>query len=185
MKLSQNRIRNLVLGILLALAGYGLCACDGGTIEPSDLPDGGAVTLPRTDAGVARCQIPSPTGDTLMVNSNGVATSTTMRSYFNYAADTGSGGSWGIVTNASELDAKCSLSGKTLAECSDFSKTCIYAKCDISSDGTQLCHADGNGTWKDSREVAAALCTPDGQFAGWLCTLCRLNTHNVLVCVEG
>jgi hypothetical protein len=67
MKISQNRIRNLVLGILLALVGYGLCACDGGTTGEGegDQPDGGGKSdgLVRSDAGLVSCSVPSPTGD--------------------------------------------------------------------------------------------------------------------------
>ncbi len=187
MKISEQRIRCLVLGVLAFLAGYALSGCDGSS-ESGDLLDGASVAgLPRTEAGVALCSIPSPSGNVAMVDSKGAPTSTTMRSYYEHAASTGGAGSWGVVTNPSETTGKCQVSGKSAADCADSVKTCMYAACTWSTDGTntQLCHLDGYGTWKDSREVAAALCTPGGQFAGWLCTTCRTNSAGVQVCVQG
>jgi len=67
MKISEQRIRNFALGILVALAGYALCACDGGT----STEDGGVI--PPNEPKDLRCQIPSPTYDKTSMPQNGIA----------------------------------------------------------------------------------------------------------------
>ncbi len=67
MKLSEKRIRSFVIGIIVALVGYALCACDGGAAED----DGGVVSPNEPQA--LRCQVPSPTYDKTSMPSNGIA----------------------------------------------------------------------------------------------------------------
>jgi hypothetical protein len=174
---TKTRIAQFALGLLVALCGYLLAGCDGGAGTSDDLPDGGQVTLPRTDAGTAYCQIPSDLASIKMVNSAGQSTTTTMGSYYDQAANAGSTGKWAVVTNASEMPS------------ADYSKSCSYATCTTSQDAatkawTQLCTIDvaqGLGTWTSSLQVDTALCSPSGQFLGWLC-VCKLNSQGVTVC---
>ena len=171
---TKTRIAQFALGMFVALCGYLLAGCDGGTGKTDDLPDGGQVTLPRTDAGTAYCQIPTDLAGIKMVNSQGQPTSTTMGSYYDQAAQTGSTGKWAVVTNASE---------QPLA---DYSKVCSYATCTMSQDTatkawTQLCHVDSQSTWTTSYQVDVALCSPSGEFRGWLC-ICKVNSQGITVC---
>jgi hypothetical protein len=221
MKISEQRIRNFALGILAAIVGYALCACDGGvgseeldagvgtdagrpdtlqTDARSGFDTGAKVdagnVLVRTDAGVIRCDIPSPTGDTLLVNGHCVASSIIMRDYYEKAAVSGSGGRWGILSNLSDLPTICNMYDKaaacaadslspvctgktvTVAECNsapqDFSKYCYVGSCSGNADGINMtCKLGGVMPWTNSFQIDAALCTPQGKFAGWLCSPTR------------
>lgn len=160
-----------ILALTITLAG-----CEGGGMADS-LPDGGIATLPRTDAGTAYCQIPTALASIKMVDAKGNPTSTTMGSYYDQAAQTGSTGKWGIVTNLSDLSKECSSQSLTSSQCADSTKYCLYATCTVSQDPTtkawtQLCHVAGYEAFTNSLQVAAALCTPAGQFAGMLCNPC-------------
>lgn len=179
MKITERRVRDLVLGIILATVALWAAGCDGAGEGPeADLPDGGVPAGRQSDAGVRYCDIPSPSGDVLMTSSRGETSKTTMREYYQHAAETGGAGSWGTVTNLSEFSGLCAAAKVPVADCSaakDPSAYCYYADCSWSADGvTQLCHLDGHvGKWEgDSRLVGAALCRPDGGFAGWLCRPC-------------
>ena len=166
------------ISILVALTAL-LVGCNGGAGAGmnDDLPDGGQVTLPRTDAGTAYCQIPADMAGIKMVDSKGQPTATTMGSYYDQAAATGSTGKWAVVTNASEMPF------------ADYAKSCSYATCTLTQDATtkawtQLCTinvSQGLGTWTSSLQVDTALCSPSGEFRGWLC-LCKVNSQGVTVC---
>jgi hypothetical protein len=67
MKISERCVRNFALGILAALAGYALCACDGET----STEDGGVI--PPNEPKALRCPIPSPTYDKTSMPQNGRA----------------------------------------------------------------------------------------------------------------
>ena len=79
-----------------------------------------------------------------------------------------------MVTNASEWPL------------SDYSKVCSYSTCTTSQDPvtkawTQLCHVDSQSTWTTSYQVDVALCSPSGEFRGWLC-ICKVNSQGITVC---
>lgn len=63
MKISEKRLRDLVLGILVALIAVSLLACDGGPESGGEGTDAGSAGLGHSDAGFVSCQVPSPTGD--------------------------------------------------------------------------------------------------------------------------
>jgi len=110
MKITERRVRDFVLAILVALVAYALAGCDGGAGEEEGLlPDGGlnVEALRRTDAGVVTCEIPSPTGDVFMTDAHGNDSKTTRREYFTQVAATGSAGRWGVVVNAGEGFRSC------------------------------------------------------------------------------
>jgi hypothetical protein len=179
MKISEQRIRNFALGILVALAGYALCACDGGT----STENGDAGTLSRTDSGVIHCDIPSPAGDVMMVNARCTSMSITMRDYYEKAAVTGNIGLWGVLTNLADLQTICAEQKTSSAECDastkDFSKYCYVGACNSGSSGVPMtCSLGGVRTWTNSFQIDAALCTPQGKFAGWLCTPSRSCQSN-------
>ena len=164
-----NIVKILAIGILFAALGHLCAGCDGAGVESVD-----AGVLSRTDAGTVHCTIPSPAGDLLMLKADGIVANPpiTMSAYYERAAQNGNPSYWGGLTNSSDFPL------------GDLTKSCIYATCDTST-GTQICHADFIGGWSNSNDVEAALCSPDGKFAGWMCRLCRPNAQGVVVCAQG
>jgi len=193
MKLGERRVRDLVLGIIVAMLALWSAGCEGGGSGAEvDLPDGGEPTGIKSDAGVLHCEIPSPSGDIQMTSAKGSKSDTTMRQYYQHAAETGGAGAWGVVTNPSELGGLCAQQGVSSADCAgpaaDPSTYCYYANCTWdASKGVQLCRLDGHvGKWQgDSRLVGGALCGASGGFAGWLCRPCTQSGPNgTFVCAH-
>lgn len=181
---AQNKIsdsfRDLALAVLAAVLALWLAGCDGagGAGEPDA---GGATHLSRTDAGVTYCEIPSPSGDVVYTYSNGAKSPYTMRQWFEKAAESGAPGYWGVVDNLSEFKAICESSktfpaGTCEAAQVDMVKYCFYGDYQWDAVNNRAVYHFRVGTivlggWEgDSRKVYAALCTPEGAFAGWLCS---------------
>ena len=184
---SQNkmadRIRDLAIAVLAAALALWLTGCDVGGGE--DAPDSGAggvgPGLERSDAGVTHCQISSPSGDVAYTYSNGAKSTYTMRQWFERAADSGAPGYWGVVDNLPDFKVVCESSkaypaGTCDAALANQVKYCFYAdyRWDAAS-GSAVYHFRAGtmvlGGWEgDSRKVYAALCTPEGVFAGWICS---------------
>jgi len=187
------RVRDLAIGVLAALLAVWLSGCDGAGDEGGA---GGATGvgpgLKRSDAGVTYCDIPSPSGDVVFTNSNGTKSSYTMREWFVKRAVSGVVSDWGVLLNFSEFGEVCAATPGTMAATcsaalSDQSEYCFYAKETWNSAENRFDYQLGKAAWDaakdynfpgvaggwggDSRRVFAALCTPEGAFAGWLCEL--------------
>jgi hypothetical protein len=180
------RVRDLAIGVLAALLAVWLTGCEGvgGTA-------GTGPGLKKSDAGVTYCDIPSPSGDVAYTYSNGTKSSYTMREWFVKRAVSGVVSDWGVLQNLSDFGEVCAATpGTTAATCaaalSDESKYCFYAKEAWNSSENRFDYQVGKAAWdaakdyypgvagrwdSDSRKVFAALCTPEGVFAGWLCWL--------------